>query len=180
MALLLSDPVAIPSFPNSNNVSYCPERVMLDQFGKPGRLTRNCSEPYEEIAAMMAEDDVGPFTVQGMNFAVKSLQAIFAETKEQYRDVYDQVKTAGMLCVRAKRGNRRSFSNHSWGTAIDLYFGDNVVPMGSDYTDYGNAILAPIFNKHGWFWGAAFSTPDSMHFEIARETIEGLASTPIA
>jgi hypothetical protein len=34
--------------------------------------------------------------------------------------------------------------------------------------------LAPFFNKHGWYWGAGFSgkSVDSMHFELAEETIK--------
>jgi len=83
------------------------------------------------------------------------------------------VKTEGMLCVRHKRNNPNSFSNHSWGAAIDLFFGRDVVGQGVRKTHRGVLKLAPIFNRHGWFWGAGFSgnSVDSMHFELAEETI---------
>jgi hypothetical protein len=72
-----------------------------------------------------------------------------------------------------KRQNPSSFSNHSWGTAIDLFFGAAAVPQGAQKTARGCLQLAPFFNKHGWYWGAGFSgrSVDSMHFELAEETI---------
>ena len=78
-----------------------------------------------------------------------------------------------MLCVRHKRNNPNSFSNHSWGTAIDLFFGSAVVPQGVRKTERGCLLLAPFLNHHGWFWGAGFSgsSVDSMHFELSKETI---------
>jgi D-alanyl-D-alanine carboxypeptidase len=90
------------------------------------------------------------------------------------------VKNEGMLCVRHKRNNPNSFSNHSWGTAIDLFFGADVVQQGKHKTHRGCLQLAPFFNKHGWYWGAGFSggSVDSMHFELAEETIRhGLATS---
>ena len=78
-----------------------------------------------------------------------------------------------MLCVRSIRHNPSHYSNHSWGTAIDLYFGTGVVPQGICLAHRGNLLLAPIFNKYGWYWGAGFSgdAVDSMHFEMADETV---------
>ena len=32
--------------------------------------------------------------------------------------------------------------------------------------------LADFFNGDGWVWGAAYGREDSMHFEVAKETIE--------
>lgn len=32
--------------------------------------------------------------------------------------------------------------------------------------------MADFFNGEGWVWGAAYGREDSMHFEVARETIE--------
>ena len=95
------------------------------------------------------------------------------DAKRTIPDVVAAVKTAGMLCVRHKQTNPDSFSNHSWGAAIDLFFGSNVVPQGSPTTHRGMIQLAPFFNRHGWFWGAGFSgaAVDSMHFELAEEAI---------
>jgi hypothetical protein len=54
-----------------------------------------------------------------------------------------------------------------------LFFGTDVVPQGQHKTHRGVLLLAPIFNRHGWYWGAGFSggSVDSMHFELAEETI---------
>jgi len=48
-----------------------------------------------------------------------------------------------------------------------------VVDQGEAVTHRGNLILFPFFNKHGWYWGAEFGGDgvDSMHFELAEETI---------
>ena len=88
-------------------------------------------------------------------------------------DVFKAVKTDGMLCVRFRRGNSGLLSNHAWGTAIDLFFGKDSVPRGTRRTHRGNFLLFPFFNRHGWYWGAEFSgdSVDSMHFELAEETI---------
>jgi hypothetical protein len=98
---------------------------------------------------------------------------MFAEAEEQIPSVVAAVKNEGMLCVRHKRTDPNSFSNHSWGAAIDLFFGESgTIPQGTHKTHLGCEQLAPFFNKHGWFWGAGFSgkSVDSMHFELAEET----------
>jgi hypothetical protein len=40
--------------------------------------------------------------------------------------------------------------------------------------------LFPFFNAHGWYWGAEFSgdSVDSMHFELAEETIRKIGIVP--
>lgn len=108
-----------------------------------------------------------------MDFAVESLRQIFDEVRLTMPDVFKEVKTAGMLCVRHRRHNPAHFSNHSWGCAIDLFFGAKVVPQGKHMAHRGIVMLFPVFNRHGWYWGAEFSgdSVDSMHFELAEETI---------
>jgi hypothetical protein len=115
-----------------------------------------------------------------LDHAVESLGQIFSVLSHEDADVYDQVKTAGMLCVRRIKHNPAHYSNHSWGTAIDLYFGSGVVPQGKRMTQRGFLALYEIFNQHGWFWGAGFSagSVDTMHFELADETIRALDAAP--
>ncbi|MGC4064845.1 MAG: peptidoglycan-binding protein [Polyangiaceae bacterium] len=38
-------------------------------------------------------------------------------------------------------------------------------------TQLGLAQIAPIFNRHGWYWGAGFGREDAMHFEVGDERI---------
>jgi hypothetical protein len=173
-----SGPGTIVPIPPRNtfnqNLSSASEGTMLEVFGIPGQKTQDCSPATGTFKKrVVTRVDVGPFKVSGLDIAVQSLKAVFAEAEEQIPNVVAAVKSDGMLCVRHKRGNPDSFSNHSWGTAIDLFFGADAVPMGSPHTQRGCLQLAPFFNKHGWYWGAGFSgkSVDSMHFELAEETI---------
>ncbi|MES5482103.1 M15 family metallopeptidase [Bradyrhizobium sp. INPA03-11B] len=165
--------------PNSFNedLTSASEATMLDLFGEPGAKSRECGPVTGRFKNRIVSGvNVGPFKVSGLDAAVDSLKRVFEEAEQQIPDVVAAVKTAGMLCVRAKRTSRNSFSNHSWGTAIDLYFGRDVVPQGSQQCHQGCLQLAPFFNKEGWYWGAGFSgrSVDSMHFEVADETVERL------
>lgn len=62
---------------------------------------------------------------------------------------------------------RRSYSAHSWGIAFDINarwngYGSEPAQLGS----FGSVReLVPIFEKHGFFWGGHFRTPDGMHFQ---------------
>ena len=170
----LRDRVPIPPKESINiHLSSASEQVMLKKFGKPGALTKDCSSPTGQVKRRLKSGvDVGPFKVSGLDFAVESLSQIFTEVEHQAPNLFRGVK-AGMLCVRHRRSNPARFSNHSWGCAIDLFFGSSVVPQGTRATHRGILLLAPFFNRHGWYWGAEFSgdSVDSMHFELAEETV---------
>ena len=156
---------------------------MLEKFGKPGELTDQCSAITGNVRRRIEFGvDVGPFKVSGLDFAVASLREIFPILSREHPDTYNQIKTAGMLCVRRIKHNPAHYSNHSWGTAIDLYFGSGVVPQGKAMTQRGFLDLHDIFNQHGWFWGAGFSgsSVDTMHFELADETIRAMADGPLS
>jgi len=153
--------------------------TMLSPLAVAGRKTRDCSSPTGQFAHRIKFNvDVGPFRVNGLDIAVAALKAVFDEARATMPEVVAAVKTEGMLCVRHKRNNPDSFSNHSWGAAIDLFFGRDVVPQGVRKTHRGVLKIAPIFNRHGWCWGAGFSgrSVDSMHFELAEETIRASGS----
>src|SRR6478735_6974534 len=120
----LSDRIAIPNKEEMNaNLSSAREETMIAVLKIPGRLTADCSEPTGDFAARVVTRHVGPFRVRGLNVAVESLERIFLEVRASRPDVYAEVKTEGMLCVRHRRENPTRFSNHSWGCAIDLFFG---------------------------------------------------------
>jgi hypothetical protein len=162
------------------NLSSASEATMLKLFGAPGEKTRDCSPVTGDFKKrVVSRVDVGPFKVSGLDAAVSSLKSVLEEAEEQIPDVVAAVKNDGMLCVRHKRNNALSFSNHSWGTAIDLYFGAAAVPQGMRKTARGCLQLAPFFNKHGWYWGAGFSgkSVDSMHFELSEEAIRKLSGS---
>jgi len=177
------DRVPIPPKDTMNTgLSPAKESTMLAKFGKPGQLTKKCSDPSAKFKKRLKFGvDVGPFKVSGLDFAVETLKQIFAEVQQELPGVFAAVKNDGMLCVRHRRKSPLLFSNHSFGTAIDLFFGTDAVPQGTHLTERGNLLLFPFFNRHGWYWGAEFSGDfvDSMHFELAEETILKLPDEPL-
>lgn len=178
----LADLVPIPPGINPG-LSACREDTMLGKFGRPGELTDKCSPVTGDIRRRIKFGvDVGPFKVSGLDHAVESLGEIFSVLSREHPDARNQIKTPGMLCCRRIKINPAHYSNHSWGTAIDLYFGSGVVPQGKAMTQRGFLDIYETFNKHGWYWGAGFSgsSVDTMHFELADETIRALDRAPLS
>ncbi|PTT91571.1 peptidoglycan-binding protein [Pelomonas sp. HMWF004] len=114
---------------------------------------------------------VGPFRVTGLAPAVKSLNEVMSEIQRMRPEVYKALGTAGMLCCRYVRGSTSSISNHSWGTAVDLTLNGVLDRRGDGKVQYGLTLIAPIFNRFGWYWGATFKTEDAMHFEAGQELV---------
>lgn len=174
--------VPIPAKEAMNNgLNAASQTTMLQVLGKPGELTSDCSDPNKTfIKKLVFGVDVGPFKVSGLSYAVESLKQIFDQVKIELPNVYKEVKTAGVLCIRSRRHNPSKYSNHSWGSAIDIYFGSGVIDQGVHQTQRGVYQLFPYFNNHGWYWGAEFSgdSVDSMHFELAEETIKKMQIVP--
>ncbi len=156
----------------NSGLSPCGNSLM-NHFGRPGRLTVNCSDvTNERLKRLLITRDVGPFRVTGLKPAVASLQRIFAKVEERDKALYNSIKTAGMLCCRLIRGSQSTFSIHSWGAAIDLYSGAGVVPLGIPETHLSVLRLYPYFHAEGFYWGAEFRRRDAMHFEVSKETIQ--------
>ncbi|EHR72284.1 hypothetical protein BurJ1DRAFT_3476 [Burkholderiales bacterium JOSHI_001] len=154
---------------------------MLQKFGAPrsdGVYPRECNAPPTNPRLRgknMPRDTVGPFTVTGLLPAVLSLKAVMADIAREQPEVYKVLGTAGMLCCRLQRGSNTAISNHSWGTAVDLTIAGVLDTRGNNTVQYGLTLIAPIFNRHGWYWGAAFGTEDAMHFEGSRQLIDDWA-----
>jgi peptidoglycan hydrolase-like protein with peptidoglycan-binding domain len=112
---------------------------------------------------------------QGLRPAVASLNAVLDDIQRKYPDVRRLLSSDGMLvCRRVKLkggGWGKSVSNHSWGAAIDLRYNGVFDSHGDGVVLAGLALIAPIFNDHGWYWGATFKTEDGMHFEGSRELL---------
>jgi hypothetical protein len=147
-------------------------------------MTRLLGEPREDYSAdcqpvtnrrlrrNISTASVGPFRVTGLSQAVASLQAVMADVAIAHSDVHAALGTAGMLCCRWVRGSTTSISNHSWGTAVDLKINGVLDRRGDGQVQYGLTMIAPIFNQHGWYWGATFPTEDAMHFEASRTLVQ--------
>lgn len=171
--MAITDLIDRPANPNKPGVSNAKQATMLALLGNPrSDYTEDCQEVTEpRLKPLMVLESVGPFRVRGLKPAVEGLRTIFTEVKSHFPKVHAALGTAGMLCARLVRGSTNSVSNHSWGTAIDLTLDGVLDRRGDDKVQIGLRDIAPIFNKHGWFWGAAFGTEDAMHFEASDELI---------
>lgn len=166
---LISVPDIINDGLNGTNNTF-----MLSLLGSPSdNYSKNCSNPTNPkfLENIVWGKNVGPFNVSGYKLAVESLIDIMKDIKKEQQDVYDVLSTAGMLCCRYVRGSRSSISNHSWGTAIDLKIENVLDRRGNDKVQIGLSLIAPIFHKHGWYWGAGFPIEDAMHFEVSKQKV---------
>ena len=149
---------------------------MIEKLGKPRESFSSDCQPITSarLKKYIQTTSVGPFKVEGLKPAVDSLQAIMSEILIKHPDIYSALGSAGMLCCRYVRGSTTSISNHSWGSAIDLKLNGVLDQRGDPgvTVQYGLSVIAPIFNNHGWYWGAAFRTEDAMHFEVSRSLLE--------
>ncbi|MEQ1636217.1 MAG: M15 family metallopeptidase [Methylococcales bacterium] len=149
---------------------------MIEKLGKPRESFSADCQPVTNASLKkhMQTASVGPFRVTGLKPALEVLRAIMTEIATKHPDIYTALGTAGMLCCRNVRGSNTSISNHSWGSAIDLTLNGMLDKRGDRgvTVQYGLSVIAPIFNSHGWFWGAAFRTEDAMHFEVSRSLLD--------
>jgi hypothetical protein len=157
----------------NTGLSACRQSTMMALFGRPGRLTRDCSPVTSpKLMPQLVTRGVGPFQVSGWIPAVDSLQRVLIAVKVEKPDLWAVVHSAGMLCCRAVRGSQNSYSNHSWGTAIDLTIESQIDELGSLKCQRGILELYPFFHKEGWFSGMGYSgRKDPMHFEGSDETV---------
>ncbi|HJQ55386.1 MAG TPA: M15 family metallopeptidase [Vineibacter sp.] len=147
---------------------------MRQNFGMPRETFSQECQPITNptLRRNVVSDSVGPFSVTGLRPAVDSLKQVFAEINTAQPDLYRLMGTAGMLCCRYQRGSTTAISNHSWGAAIDLKINGVLDRRGDNQVQVGLTLIAPIFNRHGWYWGAMFGTEDAMHFEASRSLAE--------
>ena len=177
----LSAPLELVRIPDGINegLSSPKNSTMLQILGMPrDHVDNKCRMPTNlPLAELIVTKNVGPFRVTGRKPAVKSLKKIFKKVEKDHPELYSQLGTAGMTCVRYIRNSNR-LSNHSWGCAIDVKIGavlDGIQYPGAGedgVTLAGLVTLSEYFHKEGWYWGVGFSSfEDGMHFEIADETL---------
>lgn len=173
----ITTPIPVPEKINEGVVA-ARQQTMLSLIGNPRALyTSECQNPTNErIVSLIVVETVGRLKVRGLRPAVASLREVITEIEQEEPDVYRTLGHMGMLCARLVRGSANSISNHSWGTAIDLTLNGKLDIRGDGLVQEGLVRIAPIFNKHGWFWGAGFGTEDAMHFECSDGLIRQWAS----
>lgn len=165
--------------PDSINtgLSACRATTLLAAFGRPGRLSEDCSPiTGTKLLKSIVTLDVGPFRLTGHKTFLGILSDIFQEIIVHDPDLYAQIHTAGCLCCRHIRGIPAAYSNHSFGTAVDVYFGKTNDFVGDGKCQLGLLALYPYMHPHGLYWGAEFgknnpAREDSMHFEMSDELV---------
>jgi len=176
----ITDTIPIPGGINPG-VSPAHQITMKTLLGNPretlGQDCRPVTNPV--LRNLITTDDVGPFQVTGLRPAVDSLREVITDIRQDEPEVFAGLGSSGMLCARFVRGSTVSISNHSWGTAIDLNLNGVLDQRGDGTVQVGLSRIAPIFNRHGWFWGAGFPTEDGMHFELSDQRIRELHATGI-
>jgi len=84
---------------------------------------------------------------------------IHADGMSQHIKSYD-----GGYVYRKKRSSGSAWSTHAWGIAVDINAAWNpMTSKGNPKISGDQSILAPYFEKHGFYWGAHFN--DAMHFQ---------------
>lgn len=154
-------------------LSVSTPRFLLEMFGPPReQLSDDCeSMTNPKLKEMLVLGDVGPIRVNMLRPAVDSMTRVFERVKQTDIDLYNRISTAGALCVRRIRGSQNSVSTHAFGLAVDLNIDGVLDTLGDGKTQLGLTILSDFFQEEGWFWGASFGREDSMHFEVAKETV---------
>lgn len=148
---------------------------LVQTFGLPAENLGNdkCYEMTNpRLAALVHAEQVGPVRLKMLKPALESLAVIFDKIQKADPELYGRINTSGSLCVRLVRGSASSVSSHSFGLSLDLNINGVLDTLGDGRTQLGLTILADFFNGDGWVWGAAYGREDSMHFEVAKETIE--------
>lgn len=173
--MAITDLIPIPAGINPG-LNAARQLTMKALLGSPrGTFGTDCQPVTNPMLRnLIRTDDVGPFRVTGLVPAIASLKEVIAEIRVQQADVFAGLGTAGLLCARLVRNSNSSISNHSWGTAIDLTLNGVLDDPGTNRTQEGLARIAPIFNRHGWYWGAGFPREDAMHFELSDQKIRAL------
>ena len=148
-------------------------KTMLAVLGSPrGSYSDEDQEPTNpSICGLLISEDFGPFKVRGLKPAVSALRTILEDVRQAEPTIYSRLGSAGMLCCRLVRGSTCSISNHSWGTAVDLRIDGVLDKRGDNQAQQGLLRIHPYFNRHGFYWGAAFPVEDSMHFEASDQLV---------
>jgi hypothetical protein len=128
---------------------------------------------------LIVTSNVGPFSATGLKPFVETITKIFAEVKQKDPNLYTRIGSAGLLCVRPKKnpnGSYRmgSWSNHSWGVAIDIKMNGKLDTFGDGCTISDLQKIYPYFHQESFYWGAGYSggREDSMHFEASQELLQ--------
>lgn len=134
-------------------------------------MTAVLGDPHGPVLQRIKTDYAGPLHVTSLDVALDSLKGIMGKVSREQPSLYRVLGTDGMHVIRNIRG-RSCYSNHSWGTAIDIAIDRLTVPLGSTESCKGLDVLYSYFHNEGWFWGGGYhGRKDCMHFELSLQKI---------
>ncbi len=125
------------------------ERKHLGLFELPYALDNDVIPGGHQVTHLYCHRLVGPI-----------FQAVFTEIADAGLAEH-AMGYGGCFNVRTQRGSATKLSTHAWGIALDLNPADN--PRGGP--DHQHPSVTAIFTRHGFVHGAAFPTPDAMHYQ---------------
>jgi len=171
------------SLPMNVGISSCKEETMISVLGAPLMPLTTSDQPDRVsplVKKLQQTVSIGQhLVVTGIKPAISSLQSAvakaFSQEKNNGHDFESVLSNAGMLVVRLRNPTSgkpsANISNHSWGTAIDFKIIGHSPPASTGHSiPRFIAVLLPFLNAAGWYAGIAFH--DTMHFEVADETIK--------
>lgn len=121
----------------------------------------------QRVKSLMATESVGPFRATGLKPALSSLRTVLTSVRREHPTLYPLLKSNGMHLLRQIR-NSRSYSNHSWGIAIDFTIAGETPNYGQNFSLRGLTAMVSHFHHAGWYWGGGYRSTnrkDAMHFE---------------
>ena len=148
-------------------------QLMRELLGNPRESYSQDCQPVTNprLLAALETRQVANFRLTMLRPALDSLQGVIDRLRRDEPEIYAALGTAGALCARYVRGSGSAVSSHAWGAAVDLTLTGNLDGFGDGSTQFGLVVLAEFFNEAGWYWGAAYSREDSMHFEVGEALI---------
>jgi hypothetical protein len=183
----LADLVPIPAGINPG-LSFPSASFQTSKLGAPGcPLSSSCFScgcaTSARIRGKLLTDTVtsSGMRITGIRPFVLAVKAAFAAMRASGRAdaiaAERDVTSAGGLCCRPIKKNNgqpgSSYSNHSWGMALDVKFQGRLDPRGDRKAQRGLTIMAPFFAAQKLYWAAGYSgsSEDAMHFEASTQVI---------
>ena len=159
----LAKKVTINKADYNKGLTYASSTLMIEALGTPRRTVpqgySTIDALHNPLLAGLTKSVSTPIgAVKGLSLAIDDLTLrILPAIASEHPFLYQHLKHQGMLVVRAIKlksgGWGTKYSNHSWGTAIDLHIAGEVCSWSPQHF---HTLVAPIFNRFEWYWGGRF------------------------
>jgi hypothetical protein len=122
-----------------------------------------------DVELPISKKQTAPFSVHKL--ALPFFKAVFNRIRNMPEMKNERIRILQTYQPRKvwNNKNEKRLSFHSWGIAIDLAVGEYQGGGGKAICEK-NAIIAPVFQQFGFFWGGGkdgFRQRDDIHFQLA-------------